>query len=402
MIASGSSGPPGGKADWATAPILDWLYREGRFLADPNDLTRELAERMVAEGAPLMRLRLAMRTLHPLLAGWSAVWEAGGRLERDRVATHGLERKSSYVGSPLERLVKTRTAVRRRLDGGLGPEDHTVLHELAAQGATDYLALPLPFTTGQAAAMVVVTGRSGGLSDADVAKCEAVAAAMTPILETVAAYRLAGTVASAYIGPRSGKRVLEGRIRRGDVEVVRAATWFSDLRGWSRLSNELPAAEAVALANQYFELIDGVIAEAGGEVLKLIGDAVLAIFTVEHGEAAACRAALDAARQAHARARAGGAGYRFGVGLHIGEIVYGNVGSPSRLDFTVMGRAVNLAARLEKLTGPLGHPVVVSADFARASGRPHRDLGVHPVPGWDAPVPVFAPDGGQGVEAADS
>jgi adenylate cyclase len=214
----------------------------------------------------------------------------------------------------------------------------------------------------------------------------------------LAAYLLARAVADAYIGPRSGRRVLDGRIRRGDVESLRAAIWFSDLRGWSRLANTLPAADAVALANGYFERVEAAVVEAGGEILKLIGDAVLAIFPVEAAgpdkpgdDAAACRAALEAARDAQARSAADG-GAAFGIGLHVGELVYGNVGTPTRLDFTVMGQAVNLAARLEGLTKTLGRPVIVSEALARAAGAPCADLGEHAVAGWDRPVRVFAPE----------
>ncbi|MDJ0949528.1 MAG: adenylate/guanylate cyclase domain-containing protein [Alphaproteobacteria bacterium] len=376
---------------WAPAPILDWLFREGRFLTDPNELTRELGIRMHEAGAPIVRLRLAMRTLHPLLAGWSAVWQASGELERDRVATHGLERKASYVGSPLAHVRRTRTSFRRRLDASLGATDHALLHDLAAQGATDYLAMPLVFTTGQSAAMVVVTDRAGGFTETDLSKFEALAVIVSPILEVASAHTLARTVATAYIGPRSGARVLQGRIKRGDVETQQAAIWFSDLRDWSRLANELPASEAVALANSYFEVVDAAVTEADGEVLKLIGDAVLAIFPVDEDPQTACRAAIGAAHNAQERAQAYRDRFAFGIGLHLGEIVYGNVGSPTRLDFTVMGRAVNLAARIEKLTRPLSAPVVLSEDLAKACDLPCADLGAHAVAGWDRPVRVFAP-----------
>jgi len=377
-----------GKGGWPLAPVVDWLLDEGRFLGDPNELTAALATHLVDAGAPLVRLRLAMRTLHPLETGWSAIWEAGGRLEPDRVATHGLERKASFVGSPLEILRQTRTTFRRRL-GALGDDDHRLLHDLKAQGASDYLAVPLTFSTGQSAAMVLVTDRDGGFADADVAQFEALAAILSPLLETIAAHRLAHTLAAVYIGPRSGARVLEGRIQRGDVETLRAAIWFSDLRGWSRISNELPPADAVALANAYFELVDDVVADAGGEVLKLIGDAVLAIFPADDAGRNAARAALTAAQAAQTRAQP--LDVRFGIGLHLGDLVYGNVGSPTRLDFTVMGQAVNLAARIEGLTRTLDRPIVVSEALATASGRACTDLGTHAVAGWDDPVRVFAP-----------
>jgi adenylate cyclase len=375
---------------WAVAPVTDWLLREGRFLADGNTFTEELAQRLVAEGAPVSRLRLSVRTLHPLYTGWSSVWAADGRVERNLTAPHGLEQRSSFIGSPMAEVIRTRETYRRRLND-LDDGDHAVLHELAAAGATDYFAIPMRFLSGRGGILVLCTDRPGGFGGADIASFERLVATLGPIVDAAAANNLARNVAAAYIGPRSGARVLDGRIERGDIETLRAAIWYSDLRGWSRLANELPAAEAVALANDYFELVDGAIVEHGGEVLKLIGDAVLAIFPVETDDRQACGGALDAAIDAQRRPPAGERQFTFGVGLHIGELVYGNVGSPTRLDFTVMGQAVNLATRIEGLTRPLDCPIILSEDFAATCARSCTDLGAHDVAGWDVPVRVLAP-----------
>jgi adenylate cyclase len=277
---------------------------------------------------------------------------------------------------------------------GLDPEDHAVLHEIAATGATDYFALPLVFTERRAASLTVATDRAAGFMEDDLENFRRIARVLAPCVEARVARRLSETLVDTYIGPRSGRRVLEGRIRRGDVETLRAAIWFSDIRGWSRIANERPADEAVAIANDYFELVDTAIAAAGGEVLKLIGDAVLAIFPAGEDavdESALCRAAIAAASTARALAHERKAGFEFGIGLHLGELVYGNVGSESRLDFTVMGQAVNYAARIEKLTRVLGEPIVLSQALAEASGLSCRDLGAHPIAGWDGLVRLFAP-----------
>jgi len=375
---------------WAVAPVIDWLLDKGRFLADGNDFVEELARRLVAEGAPVSRVRLSARTLHPLYTGWSSVWSADGRVERNVTATHGLEQRAAYVGSPMAEAQRSGRMFRRRLHD-LGGGDHPVLHELAAEGATDYLAIPMRFLHGRGAVLALSTARPSGFDIPDIAAFERLAAILGPIVDAAAAHNLAHNIATAYIGPRSGTRVLDGRIRRGDIETLRAAIWFSDLRGWSRLANELPAAEAVALANDYFELVDAAIGDHGGEVLKLVGDAILAIFPVDTDDRQACAKALDAAADARGRLEASENRFAFGIGLHIGELVYGNVGSPTRLDFTVMGQAVNLAARIEKLTRPLDRPIILSHDFATACARPCGDLGAHDVAGWDAPVRVFAP-----------
>ena len=379
---------------WALAPVIDWLFQEGRFLADSNELVRLLGLRLVEAGAPVIRIRVMMRTLHPLQTGWSASWDIEGGLERDNMAPYGLEQQPSYIGSPFEYVARTRQAFRRRLEEGLTPSDHSILHEFASRGGTDYVLLPTPLVSGQLSVLALVTDRAGGFTPADLRKMESLAMALSPILDAVASRRLAHTVATTYLGPHSGARVLEGRIRRGDAEVIRAAIWFSDLRDWSRIANERPASEAIDLANSYFEIVDGAISEAGGEVLKLIGDAVLAIFPVGGDAQAPCRAAITAAEAAQQRAQGSRKPLAFGVGLHLGEIVYGNVGSPSRLDFTVMGQAVNLTARIEKLSRSLDHPIILSAPLALASGLSCVDLGCHPIAGWEEAVQVFGPPQG--------
>ncbi|MDZ4737972.1 MAG: adenylate/guanylate cyclase domain-containing protein [Rhodospirillaceae bacterium] len=382
-------------APWSVESTIDWLLEEGRFLTDLGALTHALGERLLATGAPVSRMRISVRILHPLITALWAVWEPGGAPTEPMRVPHGLEQRASYIGSPLEYVARTGGPFRRRLADGLGPVDHAVLHEIAATGATDYLALLMRFSGGTYGTIAFATDRAQGFEDHDIAEYERVTRILVPIVEARVWRRLAETLADTYIGPRSGRRVLEGRIRRGDVETLRAAIWFSDIRGWSRIANERPADEAIAIANDYFDLTDAAIVNHGGEILKLIGDAVLAIFPADTGDAkdegALCRAAIAAASAARALAHERKAGFEFGIGLHLGELVYGNVGSESRLDFTVMGHAVNYAARIEKLTRALGEPVVLSQALADTSGLSCRDLGAHPIAGWDGPVRLFAP-----------
>lgn len=403
---------------WPLEPVIDWLFDEGRFLPAIETLTEQLGERLLAAGAPVSRVRVSVRILHPLMAALSAVWQRGGAAPTPIRTAHGLEQRSGFVGSPLAEVARTGRPFRRRLSDGLGPDDHNVLHEIAAGGATDYYVSPMRFSSGLAASLAIATDRTGGFDDADIAQLERLARLLTPIAEARVSLRLSETLADTYIGARSGRRVLEGRIHRGDIETIRAAIWFSDIRGWSRIANERPAEEAVAIANAYFDRVDHAVRAQNGEVLKLIGDAVLAIFPVGHeadAERTACRAAIAAARAAlipvavasqapplpnapneavaPAPAPRPVPEFGFGIGLHLGDVVYGNVGSETRLDFTVMGQAVNFAARIEKLTRSLGVSIVCSADLARASGESLRDLGTHPVAGWDEKVRVYGPTG---------
>ncbi|MGK9232915.1 hypothetical protein KXS07_14785 [Inquilinus limosus] len=180
-----------GTSGWALAPVLLWLFREGRFLSDPNELTRALALRLVEAGAPLVRLRLSLRADGPHLAGWAAVWTRGQPLDRDRVARTGLETLPAYRGSPLEHVDRTGTAFRLRLEPAVPASAHPLLHRLAAQGATDYLALPMPFADGRMASLVAVTDRCGGFRPDDIDKLATLTGGLSPVLEAAAARHLA-------------------------------------------------------------------------------------------------------------------------------------------------------------------------------------------------------------------
>jgi adenylate cyclase len=253
--------------------------------------------------------------------------------------------------------------------------DFPVLAEFKAAGVTDYLASPLIFTDGKVHAATWTTRRAGGFSDADIAAIEAVVPLLARVAEIRALRRVVVTLLDTYVGHQSGERILAGRIRRGDTESIRAVIWLSDLRGFTSLADRLPGPTVIALLNRYFDCQIPAILARGGEVLKLMGDGLLAIFPVagEAAQAGVCSAALDAAREARAQIAAiadpVGDGslkrLRFGLALHIGELLYGNIGGGNRLDFTSIGPAVNLAARLEKLSAELGRSVVVSAEFAR-------------------------------------
>jgi adenylate cyclase len=204
-----------------------------------------------------------------------------------------------------------------------------------------------------------------------------------------------------YVGHRTGERVLSGAITRGSGEAIRAVIWFCDLRGFTTLADTLPLEKVIGLLNDYFETMVEVVTAEGGEALKFMGDGMLAIFELGANEdpAPRCGAALRAARAASEkvakrnveRRDAGEPEIHFGLALHMGEVSYGNIGAPNRLDFTVIGPAVNQAARLEKLGHELGRPVVTSASFAEASPEKLETLGLHNLRGVAEPQQVFAP-----------
>ena len=351
---------------WESASIVDWLMQEGRFLPDLDKLVGELGPRMIAAGAPIWRLRVSMRTLHPLVVAVSSLWERDTGT-RHLESSHGLESRAGFAGSPLTVISETLQPFRRRLDQ-LTEDDHSVLQELRARGATDYFGVPMLFSDGRFSILVLVTDRTDGFSPADLQAVTTIAAALAPIVEVFKARSISLAVAEAYLGPRTGKRVLDGQITRGDIEKIDAAIFVSDIRDWSGLNSRLPAEEAMARANRYFEVVAGAIEAHGGEILKFVGDGLLAVFATESGRGpqTVCEKALAAAQEAlqYAQMLEPPLELEFGIAMHFGEVLYGNIGSETRLDFTVLGQAVNIAARIEGFCSRHEKPILFSQDFA--------------------------------------
>jgi adenylate cyclase len=359
---------------------------------------RELQRREV----PIWRSSLGLEMLHPELSGTLQVWTAEtSNMEMwQRVDAQGrrLAKTSSYLNSPIRIVDETRRTFRRRLDDTCG--DMPLLEELWQQGATDYVIYPLPFIDNwRTAALSFATRAAGGFTEADLSALELAARLLSPYAERKVLRRIAIDLLDTYLGRSAGERVFEGSIERGDAETILAAICFCDLRGFTAFSDSQPLQTVIDTLNAWFDCLAGTIAPHGGEILKFLGDGMLAIFPLEPDPAAACDGALDAAAEAlasvaalnGARAAQGQAALDFGLALHVGEVAYGNVGSQRRLDFTVIGPAVNQASRLQDLTKTLGRPIIVSGDFAARARRPLVPLGDHRLRGVAAPVPIFAP-----------
>ena len=385
-------------AAWSIEPVIDWLLRKGRLQTDAAAFVDALAARLLAAGAPLWRLRLGFFTIHPQLAAWAYIWTRGSGTHIERIP-YGVQRTGAYLGSPAQKMVESGAAVRYRLDR-LRPGDHPVLHELAGAGGRDYLLLPLRFSDGSLNVLALATDAAAGFRARDVRNFERLSHPLAAVLEIAATHRAAETLLDTYVGHRTGRRILQGQIHRGDADQIDAALWYADLRDFTALSEALPPPRLLDLLNAYFELVAAAVTPRGGEILRFMGDAMLIVFpAASEGDAgAACRAALEAALDAFGRAERlnerrrleGCPEIRFGVGLNAGKVVYGNVGAPDRLDFTVIGPAVNRAARLESLTKELGVPLLMTGTFASALGRPTRSLGEHRMRGLEEPVEVFA------------
>ena len=382
---------PPQSCDWQSGPIIKWLLDEGRLLGDVDITVSQLGHKLQACGAPLWRLRLSMRTLHPLIAAFSSVWERDAE-RTERIETpHGLEGRSGYIGSPLEIINRTGTAFRKRLAGELTSSDHDVLHNLKARGGTDYFGLPVRYSNGTVANLVFTSDTADGFTETDIEKFSEIASVLAPIAEVFSTKRIALAVAEAYLGPRTGRRVLDGQITRGHIDSINAAIMVSDIRDWTGLSSRMPAGDALTLANEYFEIIARAIEANSGEILKLIGDGVLAIFPSDEqndSSRTACRNALTAARQA-LQSTDRSPDLRFGIGLHFGEVLYGNIGSTTRIDFTVLGQAVNIAARIEGFCSQLEEPLLFSREFAGQTGETGRVVANETLKGYDGQFEIL-------------
>jgi len=374
-----------------------WILAEGPHIDNGVELFDELCWRLLGDGVSLWRATLYMGTLHPLISGLGARWLRDLKIIEEFRILHGSQSTDEYLRSPIRATIERGTPFRRRLIEDT-PE-YPLLSKLRKAGATDYFALALNRTTRTFPVVAWATDRPSGFSDADIAALEDINPALAAIVETRAVRRISANLLDTYFGRQAGRRILAGQIRRAEGERMRAVIMMTDLRGFTALSDRLPGDEVIELLDDYFDAIATPIEKRNGEVLKFIGDGMLAIFPAEDDDdfSQSSVHALEAATEGltrldavnRARDAVGRSELRIGIGLHLGEVIYGNVGSADRLDFTVIGPAVNLASRIEDLTKRLGRPMLFSSAFARVCPRPLVSLGFHPVRGLGEPEEVF-------------
>ncbi len=374
---------------------IAWLTDGARSAAQSGDVLRELCERLAGAGLPLWRVAVFVRTLHPLLMGRSFVWRAGKDIEVSEAPFRFLD-DTVYLTSPVQRIQQTGLTIRRRLADPNCSDDFPILAELRAESVTDYLGLPLHYTNGEVHVATFTTRAAGGFTAEEIEALEAIGPPLARVAEVRGLRRTAVSLLNAYVGHKAGEHILSGRIHRGDVESIRAVIWLSDMRGFTRRADTMAPVALIELLNLFFDNLVPPIEARGGEVLKFMGDGLLAIFRIaQDGEAGeACARALDAAREAERNIAAlegagGGETLRFGVALHLGEALYGNIGAGARLDFTCIGPSVNRAARLEKVASKLGRVVVASAAFAKELPEKLVPLGDFELSGFRQPETVF-------------
>jgi len=358
----------------------------------------QLLARVLQAGIPLWRAYIGLQLVHPQLLAMGYMWRRGEPVQ-EIARAYGIQFTPSYIGSPMQAVREQGRMVRHRLTN-LTEHDHVVLHELKADGGVDYVALPMRIRRdGPMPIVTFATDSRTGFSDKDIADLERLVDMMGAVVEMHVERNVAETVATTYLGRQVGQRVLNGAIRRGEGEEIRAVLWFSDLRDFTGMNERRPPGEVLELLNNYLQLVGDALAANGGEILKFIGDGVMAYFPAEdalflpivtaQAIAAARQLIADIEAANEARATGGNDPLRFGIGLHIGPVTFGNVGTEDRLDFTVIGPAVNRASRLESLTKELHVPVLASAEFNEASTVPMKSLGKHVLRGVPDAVEVF-------------
>jgi adenylate cyclase len=399
------------------AELSAWLTQAGLADTPETAIVSGFCDRCVAAGLPLARSLLFIDTLHPVHEGRLFRWGYSpaetplleyGRTSPDALAASGFNPRDVEIAerwrrSPHYRMLQTGESFwRRRLDGAT-EDEFLVLPEWRAEGMTDYVAIITRFATeGVIGEMDGVysawaTRDPEGFTDDQIAALKRIVPYLGLAIKSVSLARMTRTLMETYLGRDAGQRVLSGRIVRGIAEQIDAVIWFSDLRGFTRITDTAPE-EMMSLLNDYSDVIISAIDEHGGDVLKLIGDGILAIFTAED-RVHACNAALRAtiaARQGvaelnkHRAAKGKPLTYMY-LGLHVGNVFYGNVGSRERLDFTVLGPAVNEASRIAAMCRSVDQPVLMSTAFAEVGNIRRRlvSVGRYALRGVSHPQELF-------------
>jgi adenylate cyclase len=355
-----------------------WLIEMAAREKNLAELHRLFCERLASFGIPLWRSSLGLEVLNPEIDGSQFRWVA------HETQTLRMPRGTDYGGSPGQVVDDTGKPYRRRLDAAVN--DMPLLEELRQMGATDYYIVPLPFIDRQRTAHIsFATLKPEGFTDRDLEALSDAALIFSPCAERYVLRQIAIDLLTTYVGGRSAAKIYEGALDRGKAEMITATILIADLRGFTHYSETRPIANVLSTLNDFFDVLVAAIEPRGGEVLKFIGDALLAIFPASGGQALPCEpaiaAALDARHRIAAlnkeRAEAGRSLLKFGLALNAGEIAYGNIGSKSRLDFTAIGPAINHTSRLLEVAKKLDRDIVLSESFAKASGKHYASLGRH-------------------------
>jgi len=399
------------------SPLFDglaqWTLQEGLHGTSVSDLVQGFGRRLVAGGVPVSRISIGSMILHPVFGAADIIWES----DHDQVSVNRAPRKAlttpEFQNSPFFHMASAGVPfLHQRLDKPVSQQNFPLYERLSAAGITDYFAffqshgnteevLWADLPPGMAGVLgAFSTRRAGGFADLEIEYLKAISAPLAMAIKATTSYDLSKALLDTYLGKYTGGHVLDGLVERGDGRLIDCVLWYCDLRDSTRLADETPLDDYLVTLNDYFDCTAGAVLDHGGEVLKFIGDAVMAIFPVEEGVRPTvdmCRAAMMTAKDAIARAQRlnetrnanGLTEISFGIALHVGQVMYGNVGADRRLDFTVIGPAANEVARLDGLSKKLGTPVVASAAFDTQSAEDLTALGTHEIQGVSGGLAVY-------------
>ncbi|MGV6804365.1 MAG: DUF427 domain-containing protein [Ruegeria sp.] len=377
-----------------SGPLIDWLMRGAGSISTPEDFTRALAEKMLEHGIAIQRLSILVWSLHPLIAGKHHIWEKGVDEISTNIPTYEIHDHPAFINSPLRHVSNGLGGVRQRLNVDNPHNSFPIMEDLRAKGATDYVAMPLPFSDGRINVLTLTCDHPNGFTTTNLGLVFECSSVIARYYEVFTQRENAQSLLETYVGKRTGARVLGGDIRRGDGDDIDAAIMFCDLRNSTSLEEALGRSAYISLLNDFFETASGIVHANGGEVLKFIGDAVLAVFPAGDDPARARTNAQRSATEiveelAQLRQSEGGHKCDCSIGIAYGRVTYGNVGSRERLDFTVIGQAANVAARLGEFGKVNGHRIVVSGDIEPACSQavPLGPVKLHNV---SQPVTSFA------------
>ncbi len=387
---------------WSTSPLASWLAdHEGQFLG-ARELLSQLCDRLNVAGIPVARANMVLRDAHPQIAARAFLW-AKGEGSRETTLPFTDERSEEYLNSPIHMILDGAGGVRNRLDGANPQFDYPVARDLQEQGFTDYVAMPIIFSDQSRHFVSFASDQPGGFTVEQLTVIYDLMPLICLRLEVDHSRLVTQTFLNTYLGKGASQRVINGLIRRNEGDVIDAIIVYSDLRGFTRLADTLPADEVIKTLGIYYDTVAQPIEQSGGDIIKMMGDGMIAIFPYEDPMLGPCEniqacEAAQAVRAAHEQLKAIPTGslpdgvdrLRAGFSLHIGPVTFGNVGSATRLDFTVIGAAVNEATRVEALTKTLGYPILATAAFAGLScDIGLTSVGSHALRGVREPKEIF-------------
>lgn len=382
----------------AVADLNQWMMTKGRCSGDPVSVVSYFCSALIDAGVPLWRVNIGQRFANPLLIAWGIVWTETGTETYD--VTHARMLTDGYVGSAFEYIMQNQRPLHKSLRG-LDPEsDHASYLEFAEAGGTDYYATLLDYGDGSQHGCTFATQAPHGFAPEHLAMIEAAKAGLSCALEPVTMRKSTQSLLRTYLGDGPSDAVWKGTIQRGARKTLEAVVMFSDLRGFTALSESSTEGDVLNALDDYFELVVQSVEENGGDVLKFMGDGILSVFVItdEDERDHMCRQATSAARSVlerlatlnQARTSAGHLQLDLGIGINVGQVSYGNIGSPGRLDFTVLGSAVNTASRIEGLTKTVGERVLATSTVVSAAPDLFTERGRYQVRGISDPIEIFS------------